>query len=144
MLIRARSTTDSVCSHGIKGLNELSAQHLEQILCVASTDRELRQNFYHELIQLSCLTDSQFERVASVLQHRVVDEMRLLRQLDRQGPLPEVIQACIYHGDFAVQERLLELSELTRDHVEQLHERGANRRLRNMAGQMLRSRRFQR
>lgn len=132
----------------IDNLEHLSDEEVQHLLLIALYDEDysIKADVPHSLLRANVLSDVQFERVAASFSsnsfNRLVSRMRLLRGLDGEAVPPECIQKCIDEGDRDVHEALLELPSLEREHVAQLAENGANKRVRSMAGQLLNSRRF--
>lgn len=107
----------------------------------------LGDDVFYRLVQRDFLTDAQLELVGRQSDRpsfqALVHRHRLLR-LCRSQPESAELQRCIDDGDAVVHETLLGLATLSRSQVEELARRGANRRIRNMAKQLLESRRFRR
>ena len=65
---------------------------------------------------------------------RLVKKQRLLRALRGPDFTEETLQRCVQEGDGGVHRALLDLSELPRQILETLHQAGANKAVRNIAG----------
>jgi hypothetical protein len=116
--------------------------HLAQL----DEDQSMAQAALMLLIGWPHLSDLQLERLSAhpafalpVLQ-RQIERIRLLRQL-RSSPLTEeLFERCIVSRDETVQRELLERSDISRQQVEVLQERGANMAIRNISKQRLHKR----
>ena len=95
-----------------------------------------------DLVRHPGLTEAQWE---TLLTHprmqelpRLVKRERLLKELRGPALTEEVFQRCTDEGDEVVHRAMLNLPDIPRGIVEALHERGANKAVRNIAGVMLR------
>ena len=98
------------------------------------------------LLKRNGLTDAQFQDLADTLErmsegrrNKTVTRERSLRELKKtENMAPEVFQKYMALADSAVQEYLLQhFAERNEEFLETLVEKGAARRVRNMAGQKL-------
>ncbi len=128
-------------------LTSMSDEVLQRLLELADDpDFAIVSAIPHRLIQADFLTHEQFERVSSQLDtdgyKRLVARHRLLRELRGTWGDKLLLERCVREGDYVVHEALLEHPKLGRSLVQNLAEHGANKKIRNIAGQLLKSRQF--
>lgn len=137
---RYRAFRDYLASH-----RPLSPQMSEAIyeLGAEDPDAALGGDMQRTIVELpECPASVLDKAVASGDTHliKVVRRKRLLAEL-ASGLTAELFARCLTDHDEVVQRELLTKSELSRNHLEQLAGRGANRAVRNMAQAQLRFRR---
>jgi hypothetical protein len=129
-------------------LSNAELDHLLELI-VQDPDPYMTHSFVMvHLLKRDVLTDDQFlafgeHILASKAEiSKVYLNCDLLRRLRQDGLTPDVITRCIDVGDGEVQRKLLECTNLPRDAVQALAERGANKAVRNIAAERLRSKRY--
>jgi hypothetical protein len=107
---------------------------------------DLRVDRVADMIWRGILTDSQMADLGRLpevheapLQHMYLRECRW-RRLQSEGLTPEVFREIADSGDGELQRAVLSRSDVGRDHVAWLAEHGANKAVRNVAKQLLKSR----
>ncbi|WP_196140458.1 hypothetical protein [Aliikangiella sp. G2MR2-5] len=108
---------------------------------------DLHENRIIELIHSNILSDSQlnwivrYPEVSEMPIHKRYLREKLARKIERSSVSDcfEEIKSC---GDSHIQEYIAQRSDLKVEHVKWLAERGSNKKLRNVAKQLLNSKRF--
>ncbi len=129
-----------------------SEDDLEHFLEIASEDPDsaMARSAIVALIQCESISDDQFYSLAS---HPRVERFEisrihlrhdLLRSLRRHGLTKVVLDRCIREGDEIIHRALLDNDELPRIAVERLSVEGANKAVRHIAAQLLKSKKYQR
>ncbi|WP_445359513.1 hypothetical protein [Microbulbifer sp. ANSA005] len=134
----------------IRGKSTLSDNEVENIFALEDRgpdDIDLHINRVIELIQSGLLTDEQFVNIANhneILEKPIqkIYQRFTLRRKIRSIGIELAFDEVKSSTDTAVHEYVLDLPDIKLEHVRWLAENGANKRVRNIAGQMANSRRF--
>lgn len=96
-----------------------------------------------QLIQLDVLSDTQFHKLPSrpAFKHfdtsKTYTRHKLLRLIRREGPTEPVLSRCLAEGDGEVHRYLLDHCGLPEEFLEELADKGGNRKVRNLAWEKL-------
>jgi hypothetical protein len=109
---------------------------------------ELHSNRIHWLISSGKLNDFQYDslvRYPEVLEpplQKVFLRHKLLREINKEGLSETIFYKVMETNDSFIHERILSREDLNRGHVEWLSKYGLNKRVRNIASELLKTRRF--
>ena len=129
----------------------LTDEEIEGILRLTDDgpDRcDLRTDRIIGVIHSDLLTDQQLDQLGALPEvreapiQRRYERARLYRRLRREGLSDGVFRMIVDSRDSELQRRIIERPDLSRKHVESLAKSGCNKKIRNVAAQLLRSRRF--
>lgn len=139
--------SNAALQHYLNSKQKISDAEVASLLELGELDPEesFRSHYPHSLIHFAGLTDPQFDLVAAALDEegflRQVCRRRILRLLS-QKTSEQLFDRAIREGDADVHRAVLDRPELARHHLELLVTLGRNKVVRNIAVQLLRSRRF--
>lgn len=106
-------------------------------------DQGMAESALLSLLRQPGLTDAQVERLSkhpaytSPVAQRLIERIRLLRELQSSLLTEDLFMRCIASNDQTVQRQLLDRKDISCQQVELLRNQGANRAIRNIAKQRL-------
>lgn len=133
-------------------LDSISDELLRRILGLSdfgSDGCDLKVNRVFDLVHSELLTDAQLQGLIERSEFRehqsfkiAIARLLIRRRLDAGGLTDDIFRDVCELNDATALQQLLDRDDLARDHVGWVAEHGCNKRLRNIAKQMLQSRRF--
>ncbi len=135
----------------LKLRKELTDDEIDKYLHLAKIDEDriMASSAVVDLFHSLNLTDNQFSKICETLPQllekadKIIFQQQLVRKLYR-GVTEEVFEECIENGSWFIHNLLIEFADKYEDKgkMELLAQKGANKAVRNIAKQKLRSRKF--